>query len=72
MNDNTNTINSDFLDEQIDSILSQLMTTEEASTLWELSQDHIKRLCSSGQVIARKRGKTWLLLREQPNPKQKQ
>jgi hypothetical protein len=67
-----NTPNIQALDEQIDNILSQLMTTEEASTLWGMHQDHIKRLCSSGQVIARKRGKTWMLLREQPNPKKRQ
>jgi hypothetical protein len=66
------TNNNDDLNSAIDSIMSQLMTTEEASLLWNLSQDHIKRLCSSGKVIARKRGKTWLMLRDQPNPSQKE
>ncbi|WP_405168534.1 hypothetical protein [Paenibacillus sp. FSL H3-0286] len=66
MNDNNE------LRQQLDTIISQIMTTEEASTIWGLSQDRIKVLCSLGQVIAVKRGKTWLLLREQPNPKQKQ
>jgi hypothetical protein len=56
---------------RLDDILLELMTTEEASELWSLSQDHIKRLCSSGQLAARKRGKTWLLLRDQDNPKQR-
>lgn len=62
--------NEQQLNIAIDNILSQLMTTEEASELWGLSQDHIKRLCSSNKVVARKRGKTWLILRDQPNPKQ--
>lgn len=59
------------LRQQLDLIMSQLMTTEEASTLWDLSQDHIKRLCGSGEVIASKRGKTWLILKDQENPKQR-
>ncbi|QWU14412.1 Helix-turn-helix domain-containing protein [Paenibacillus sophorae] len=65
---NNNTINIQQLNNTIDSLMSQLMTTEEASTLWSLSQDHIKRLCSSGKVVARKRGKTWLILKGQSNP----
>ncbi|OMD67630.1 helix-turn-helix domain-containing protein [Paenibacillus odorifer] len=62
---------SDDLNKAIDSIMTQLITTEEASLLWDLSQDHIKRLCSSGKVVARKKGKTWLILKEQPNPTHK-
>ncbi|MFE6075753.1 helix-turn-helix domain-containing protein [Paenibacillus sp. NPDC057886] len=54
---------------KLDELMSQLMTTEEAAELWKLSQDHIKRLCSD-KLIACKRGKTWLILRDQPNPKQ--
>jgi hypothetical protein len=63
---------TDTLYKQLDAILDQLMTTEEASTLWDLSQDHIKRLCSSGKVIAAKRGKTWLILKKQSNPSLKE
>lgn len=51
--------------------MTQIMTTEEAAMLWNLSQDRIKALCASGQVIASKRGKTWLILKEQDNPKQR-
>lgn len=34
-----------------------VMGTEEASERWELSQDHIKRLCRNGKVIAKRIGK---------------
>lgn len=61
-----------MLNERIDDLMAELMTTEEASALWNLSQDHLKRLCSSGKVVARKKGKTWLILREQLNPSQKE
>jgi hypothetical protein len=61
----------DELNNQMDIIMNQIMTTEEASELWGLSQDYIKHLCSANKVIARKRGKTWILLRNQPSPAQK-
>lgn len=51
-------------------IMSQLMQTDEAAELWGLSQGYIKNLCANGDVIAYKVGRAWLLLREQPNPKQ--
>jgi hypothetical protein len=63
---------TDTLNKRLDAILEQLMTTEEAAIEWDLSQDHVKRLCGDGKVIAAKRGKTWLLLREQDNPKQRE
>ncbi|MGV2887119.1 helix-turn-helix domain-containing protein [Paenibacillus taichungensis] len=62
--------NRDQLETLLDDLMSQLLTTEEASEKWELSQDHIKRLCSSGKIAARKRGKTWFILKDQPSPKQ--
>jgi excisionase family DNA binding protein len=63
---------ADTLNQRIDELLEQLMTTEEAAEYWGLSQDHVKRLCGDGAVTCRKRGKTWLILREQPNPKQRE
>ena len=64
-------MNKEPLEAAMDDIMERIMTTEEAGEIWDLSQVRIKHLCSDGQVIARKRGKTWLLLREQPNPKQR-
>ncbi|WP_420094265.1 helix-turn-helix domain-containing protein [Paenibacillus faecalis] len=47
------------------------MTTEEASELWGLHQDYIKRLCVAGTIVAEKKAKTWWILRDQPNPRQR-
>jgi len=52
--------------------IERVMGTEEAAERWDLSQDHIKRLCRDGKVIAKRIGKTWVLERDQPNPKQEQ
>lgn len=49
--------------------LKHIMGTEEASERWGLTQDHIKRLCRDGKVKAVRIGKTWVLDRNQPNPK---
>lgn len=48
--------------------LDHIMGTEEASELWGLSQDHIKRLCREGKVKCKLIGKTWILDRHQSNP----
>lgn len=52
-------------------ILDEIMGTEEAAELWGFSQDHIKRLCREGKVLAKPVGKTWILVKDQPNPKDK-
>jgi ribosomal protein L36 len=49
--------------------LDQIMGVQEAATMWNLSPDHVKRLCRDGKVIARNIGKTWIILKDQPNPK---
>ncbi|QGG51622.1 hypothetical protein [Lysinibacillus pakistanensis] len=51
------------------SILDKIIDTREASELWGLSQDHIKRMCKSGEVIAKKIGNSWAIDATQPNPK---
>ncbi|WP_276352110.1 helix-turn-helix domain-containing protein [Cohnella caldifontis] len=48
--------------------LNEIMSTEEASRLWGVHQDHVKRLCREGKVNCRKIGKTYVLERNQPNP----
>ncbi|MEK4008354.1 helix-turn-helix domain-containing protein [Paenibacillus sp. FSL H3-0333] len=60
------------LRQKLDDIMSQLMTTEEAGELWGLSQVRVKDLCAAEQIIAAKRGKTWLILKGQDNPKQRE
>lgn len=49
--------------------LDQVMGTEEAAERWQLSQDHVKKLCREGKVKAKRIGNTWILLKNQPNPK---
>lgn len=51
-------------------ILDQIMGVEEASELWELSPGYIKNLCAEGKLQARKIGKTWIISKDQDNPKQ--
>lgn len=48
--------------------LDQIMGVQEASQLWGLNPDHIKRLCQKQIVISRNIGKTWIILKDQPNP----
>jgi hypothetical protein len=52
-------------------ILDQVMGVDEASDLWNLSPGHIKNLCAEDKLIAKKIGNTWILSKNQENPKQK-
>lgn len=65
----SNEFTKEELQHRMNDIMAQLMTTEEAAELWELSPGYIKNLCNSGDVIANKVGRSWLLLKDQPNPK---
>jgi hypothetical protein len=47
------------------------MGVDEASELWSLSPGYIKNLCAEEKLEARKIGKTWILSKNQENPKQK-
>lgn len=49
--------------------LDKIMGVQEAAQLWGLSPDHVKRLCRDGKLIARNIGNTWILIKDQPNPK---
>ncbi|MEK4529906.1 helix-turn-helix domain-containing protein [Paenibacillus sp. FSL H8-0104] len=61
-----------LIESDMDYIMERIMTTEEAAEAWGLSPVRIKHLCSNEKVVARKRGKTWLVYKNQPNPKQKE
>lgn len=50
-------------------ILDQIMGVDEAGRKWGLSPDHVKRLCRDEKVEAVKIGKTWILKKDQENPK---
>lgn len=50
--------------------LANVIGVEEASEIWGLSPGYIKNLCADGKIKAKKIGKTWVIDRNQPNPKQ--
>lgn len=52
-----------------DDFRALLMGTEDAARVWDLTQDHIKKLCRQGKVEAFQVGHVWILLKNQPNPK---
>jgi hypothetical protein len=49
--------------------LEKIMGVMEASSVWKLHPDYIKKLAQQQKVIARKIGQTWILIKDQPNPK---
>lgn len=61
----------EFVREEAAGVLDQVIGVDEASELWGLSPGYIKNLCAEGKVEARKIGKTWIILKNQNNPKMK-
>ncbi|HDR6957143.1 MULTISPECIES: hypothetical protein [Bacillus cereus group] len=53
----------------MNSPLEHIMGVKEAGEMWGLSADRVKGLCQSGEVIAKKVGNSWILDKNQPNPK---
>lgn len=49
--------------------LDQIMGVKEAGEMWGLSADRVKGLCQSNEVVAKKIGNSWVLDKNQPNPK---
>lgn len=49
--------------------LENIIGVEEASQLWGLSPGYIKNLCAEGRLKAKKIGKTWIIDKNQPNPR---
>jgi len=49
--------------------LQQLWSCQDASKEWELSPHYIKNLCKAGKVKAVQIGKTWIIDKNQPNPR---
>lgn len=50
-------------------LLDKIIGVEEASEIWGLSSGYIKNLCANDKIQAKKIGKTWVILKDQPNPK---
>ena len=51
--------------------LDDIMSPEEAGTLWGCTGDHVRHLCQDGAILAKKIGKQWVVQRSQPNPLQR-
>jgi hypothetical protein len=53
-------------------VLDELMDVQEAGALWGLSPAQVKQHCAAGNVLAKKLGNAWVIVREQPNPKKRE
>ncbi|MDW0113748.1 hypothetical protein QT711_11170 [Sporosarcina saromensis] len=53
-------------------VFEQIMDVHEASDLWGLSVPRLKAICQEGLVDAKKFGNSWVILKDQPNPKQRE
>lgn len=49
--------------------LHDVIGVEEAAKLWGYSPGTIKNMCAQGKIRCKKIGKTWVIDRNQPNPK---
>jgi len=52
-------------------IFNKLMSVKEASEMWGLSIAQVKQLCVQGKVIRKKIGNSWVILKDQENPRQR-
>lgn len=49
--------------------LENCIGVDEASALWGLSPGTIKNYCAAGKIVSKKIGNTWIIDRNQENPK---
>ncbi|MGG2024174.1 helix-turn-helix domain-containing protein [Gottfriedia sp. S16(2024)] len=50
-------------------ILDSIIGAQEASEIWGLAPAYIKDLCAKGEIKAKKIGKTWVIDKNQENPR---
>jgi hypothetical protein len=50
-------------------MLDNVIGVEEAEKLWGLKAGTIKNLCAQGKIKAKKIGNTWVIDKNQENPK---
>ena len=55
--------------EKYTKLLDQIMGVEEAAEKWNLSKGHIKTLCRTKVIPAKKLGRDWAIPSDFPNPK---
>lgn len=54
-----------------DSAYDNLIGVNEAAKLWDFSADRIKRFCQDGEIIARRIGRDWVIIKNQPAPERR-
>ena len=52
--------------------LDAIIDVYEAAERWGLSASHVKKLCRDGMVISKKIGNSYAIVKDQPNPKQRE
>lgn len=50
-------------------ILDKIISVEDAAEMWGLAPGYVKNLCAKNKVACKKIGKTWVVFKDQPNPK---
>jgi len=52
-------------------MLDKIIGVEDAAKLWDLSPGYIKNLCAAGLIESKKIGNTWIIDKNQNNPKKR-
>jgi len=65
-----------MINKEFNDVLSKIMSTKQASQLWGIHQDSVKRLAKQKKIIARKLDpedpkSPYIIWRDQPNPRNK-
>jgi hypothetical protein len=50
--------------------LRNIMSVEEAAKKWKMSESRVRALCADETIEARKLGKTWIIPKDHPHPKE--
>lgn len=53
------------------STLDKIMGVVEAAEKWGLSADRVKGLCQKGEIECKKIGNSWVIIKDQKNPKKR-
>lgn len=48
--------------------LEHLISVDEAARMWGITPQHVRRLCESGDIRAKKVGRQWIIDKRQENP----
>lgn len=51
--------------------LEAIIDVYEAAERWGLSASHVKKLCRDGMIVSKKIGNSYAIVKDQPNPKQR-